>query len=294
MAAAATAKDDCPSYTIVETDQKGRKKSRVTRVWTEHLTEYQDKTTTFSGPPMGYVGKCDKNSHEIDFFMELFGDTADFIVSRTNTFMEERDDRPKRSKRNSQPAVQLQPVAVKAGTSSDPQPAHTDDDGHHSDLVHEHESSSSSDYEKDMEEDEGDDLDADRLSEASSGTEDQPGTEQDETAVTSTGPPPPPPSPPSPASSQPSSPDVSWSRSSTSQSRKCLRVLVKVTIIFHRLCLLWFVTDQCTKLLIRSLYFTLLAEVRRTQTAAAEAKEEEGTTTAPSPLFYIVFGRGES
>ena len=124
-------------------------------------------------------------------------------------------------------------------------------------MVHEHESSSSSsDYEEDMEEDEGDDLDADRLSEASSGTEDQPGTEQDETAVTSTGPPPPPPSPPSPASSQPSSPDVSWSRSSTSQSRKCLRVLVKVTIIFHRLCLLWFVTDQCTKLLIRSLYFT--------------------------------------
>ena len=238
MAAVATAKDNCPTFTIVETDQKGKKKSRIERVWTEHLSEYKDKTATFTGPPMGYVGKCGKNSSELDFFMELFGDTADFIVSRTNAFMEERDDRAKRSKRNSkQPAALVQPFPA---TSSDPQPVHTDDVGHHSDSVHEScggsssSSSSSSDYEEDDIEE--DDLDADRLSEASSGTEDQPpGTDQDETTVTSTGQPPPLPPSSQPSSPQPPcSPDVSWSRGSTSQSRKCLRVLLKVTV-FHRI-----------------------------------------------------------
>ena len=138
--AASTTKDGFPTIRRTETDSKGKTKTKVLREWKTDLTEYTDKSTAFTGPPKGYIGKCTKESKEIDFFMELFDDAANFIVTTTNTFMAEREAAAKRSKRVDEQGGSQQPqspapsvavvadkssdsapsVAVVAGTSSDP------------------------------------------------------------------------------------------------------------------------------------------------------------------------------
>lgn len=226
-------KDECPVYPLSELDKHGKKRTRIVRDWLETITEYGDKTTAFTGPPRGYVGRCNNKSKEIDFFMELFGEAAEFIVEQTNKHMDGRDDQTRRSKRLEPPAPPDTAVVATAGPSTAPQPTVTEED--EEDLVYyednsDHGDESSDAYEEDYEQDD-DDEDSDRLSEGShSGTEAEPEDEPDSQVASTSQESTLPSRPPQPSSSSPlvlrlsPSPETRWSRSPQKQ-RKRLRTL---------------------------------------------------------------------
>lgn len=72
-------KDKCPHGLVKNNNDKWVSK----RIWTDRITPYRDNLS-FTGPQPGYKGKCDINSKDVDFFLELFEDAAKFILINTN------------------------------------------------------------------------------------------------------------------------------------------------------------------------------------------------------------------